>query len=221
MKRTQKLHIASFVVLAIAFLMAIAFVFNTNDVAYADAGLEIVSVGGNAVKADYEAEDIVLGAFPVGHVGQAYSATLVADGGSGNYTWSIQVGSLATGLTLNPTTGVVSGTPTTTATGYINFKVTDNVTEKTDTANLTFNIGADDWVPTITTATAQNAVNGESYYEEFEVSSAISDDIDWTVISGTLPTGLSMGKSGRWIGTLSGTPTATGTFNFTLKAENE
>ena len=221
MKRTQKLYIASFVVLAIAFVIALAFVINTSDVAYADDGLEIVSVGGNAVKADYEVGDVVLGAFPVGHVGQAYSATLVADGGSGNYTWSIIVGSLATGLTLDPVTGEVSGTPTTTATGYINFKVTDNVTAKTDTANLTFNIGADDWVPTITTATAQNAVNGESYYEEFEVSSAISDDIDWTVISGTLPTGLSMGKSGRWNATLSGTPTATGSFNFTLKAENQ
>ena len=50
---------------------------------------------------------------PVGYVGLAYSAKLTATGGSGaGYTWSISTGALPTGLTLAPTTGVISGKPT-------------------------------------------------------------------------------------------------------------
>ncbi len=42
----------------------------------------------------------------------AYSATLVATGGDGSYAWSVTVGSLPTELSLNTSTGVISGTPT-------------------------------------------------------------------------------------------------------------
>ena len=40
----------------------------------------------------------------------AYSETLVATGGDGNYTWSVTVGSLPTGLSLTTSTGLISGT---------------------------------------------------------------------------------------------------------------
>src|SRR5208283_3064957 len=43
----------------------------------------------------------------------AYSTTLLAYGGAQPYTWSITAGSLPPGLTLAPSTGVISGTPTT------------------------------------------------------------------------------------------------------------
>lgn len=42
----------------------------------------------------------------------AYSETLVATGGDGSYAWSVTVGSLPTGLNLNSSTGLISGTPT-------------------------------------------------------------------------------------------------------------
>ena len=51
-------------------------------------------------------------ALPRGKVGNAYSATLTASGGTAPYSYSVSGGSLPTGLTLNPTTGVISGTPT-------------------------------------------------------------------------------------------------------------
>jgi hypothetical protein len=51
--------------------------------------------------------------YPNGQVGVAYSSSLVATGGTSPYTYSISAGSLPTGLTLNPSTGVISGTPTT------------------------------------------------------------------------------------------------------------
>ena len=62
---------------------------------------------------------------PSGVVGTPYSVTLTAAGGTTPYTWSISAGSLPAGLTLNTSTGVVSGTPTAAGTASFTAKVTD------------------------------------------------------------------------------------------------
>lgn len=61
-------------------------------------------------------------ALPSGVVGSAYSAQLKATGGDGtNYAWSLASGALPAGLSLNATTGTISGTPT--AAGTSSFTV--------------------------------------------------------------------------------------------------
>jgi hypothetical protein len=55
----------------------------------------------------------------------AYSYTLQANGGTGSYTWSITSGSLQSGLSLNTSTGEISGTPTNGGNNSITFKVID------------------------------------------------------------------------------------------------
>ncbi|MEZ0484992.1 putative Ig domain-containing protein [Fibrella aquatica] len=62
---------------------------------------------------------------PKGEVDKAYSQTVVATGGTTPYSFSTAPGTLPTGLTLNPTTGVVSGTPTTSGTFPTTVVVTD------------------------------------------------------------------------------------------------
>ena len=58
-------------------------------------------------------------ALPYGTVNVPYRTTLAARGGTAPYTWSIAGGSLPPGLTLNPASGAISGTPT--ATGVFSF----------------------------------------------------------------------------------------------------
>ena len=193
----------------------------TDTVGAGAAAVEIVSVGGNPVSAELGPGEFTNGSFPMGHVGTPYNAQLAAEGGSGNYTWEVIVGSLASGLSLNSSTGLVSGTPTNTATGSITIRCTDaDNTEFSDNVQLNFVVYEDSWVPSIETTTVDNAVVDQSYYFELLVNSDISASVDWTVESGSLPTGLSLGKSGTRNGYLYGTPTTKGTYTFTLKAAN-
>src|SRR5207253_10851845 len=58
---------------------------------------------------------------PNGTAGTAYNQTVTASP-SGTYTFGVTSGSLPTGLSLNTSTGQISGTPT--ATGTFNFRIT-------------------------------------------------------------------------------------------------
>ncbi len=63
---------------------------------------------------------------PTGTVGVPYSASMTAVGGASPYTWSITSASPPAWLSLNPSTGALSGTPTTSGSQNVTFKVTDS-----------------------------------------------------------------------------------------------
>ena len=63
---------------------------------------------------------------PNGTVGTAYSRTISATGGTAPYTYSRTAGTLPAGLTLNSSTGALSGTPTTAATYSFTIRATDS-----------------------------------------------------------------------------------------------
>jgi hypothetical protein len=72
---------------------------------------------------------------PAAMVGVAYSQTLQATGGTPPYTWSVSAGALPAGVTLNTSTGALTGTPTTAGVFAFTAQVVDNLSQ-TDTQPL-------------------------------------------------------------------------------------
>lgn len=70
--------------------------------------------------------NITTDSIPATLVGEPYSTTLEAVGGFPPYTWSIVLGALPAGITLDSATGILSGTPTVTGTFNFTVRVTDS-----------------------------------------------------------------------------------------------
>ena len=74
----------------------------------------------------YDPLIITTTSLPTAKRNKNYSRTLAATGGLAPRTWSVVAGTLPPGLTLNATTGVVSGKPTTPATCNFTVQVRDS-----------------------------------------------------------------------------------------------
>ena len=137
-----------------------------------------------------------------------YSTTLAATGGAGTKTWSV-TGALPTGLTLAPATGVISGTPTGSGTSTFTVQVTDGV----QTAATTFALTVSATLAISSVSPLPSGVVGVAYSATLAGAGGVSASYAWSV-TGSLPAGLSLdGPSGA----ITGTPSATGTSNFTVQ----
>jgi len=92
---------------------------------------------------------------PSGVVGTDYNGTVGVSGGTSPYAWSVTVGTLPAGLSLNTSTGVISGMPTTTATSSFTVTVTDSTTPTPQTKSQALSI-------TISTVAACTSSGNES-----------------------------------------------------------
>ncbi len=148
-----------------------------------------------------------------GTTGSAYSHSFTATGTT-PITWSISSGAAPTGLTLNGSSGILSGTPT--ATGSFSFVVqAANGTLPNATQNVTITISAATVAPAITSTAPPNGTVGTAYSRTFTASG--TTPITWSVASGTVPIGLTLSATS---GVLSGTPTTAGSFSFVVQAAN-
>lgn len=79
--------------------------------------------------------------FPAGKVGSSYSTSLLSSGGKAPFHWKVRSGSLPPGLTLNTSSGTVTGKPTTKGTFVCTIGVTDTEpTPQTATINVSIKI---------------------------------------------------------------------------------
>lgn len=154
------------------------------------------------------------GQLPTGVVSAAYPTTnLTASGGTPPYTWAISSGTLPAGLTLNTSTGAISGTPTNSGTFNFQVKVTDSSSPKgSATANLSITVNP---TLTITTNSLPNGSLNTAYAQSINSTGGIGP-YTWSITSGNPPAGIMLGSSNGNSVNISGTPTASGTANFTV-----
>jgi hypothetical protein len=147
---------------------------------------------------------ISTGSLPAGQVGTAYSATLQASGGSPPYTWSITNGSLPAGISLNPS-GAISGTATVAVSNSaVTFLVTDS-SNPAQTNSITLPVNFVLAGLTITTTSLPGGLIGSAYAASLTAIGGIAP-LTWSLMSGTLPSGLTFDGS---TGAITGVPTAT------------
>jgi sugar lactone lactonase YvrE len=144
---------------------------------------------------------IAAAALPVATVGAPYSQTLTTSGGTPPFTWSIAAGTLPAGLSLS-SAGLIAGTPSATGASAFTVQVTDS---NSLTSTQTFTIQVVN--PTLLPA----AVTGLAYSQTIATAEE-TPAAALSLASGTLPPGLAVSAPN----VIGGTPTAAGSFVFTL-----
>ena len=156
---------------------------------------------------------VTLATLPTGVATVAYpSTTFAAAGGTSPYTWTTTpvLGSFPAGLSLS-SAGVLTGIPTMAGTYPFTVKVTDAAS---NTATGAFSITVNAALK-VTLATLPNGVTAVAYTSTTLAATGGIPGYTWTTtpVSGSLPTGLTLSAAG----VISGTPTAAGTYPFTVK----
>jgi uncharacterized protein YhjY with autotransporter beta-barrel domain len=117
---------------------------------------------------------------------------------------------LPAGLTVNPTTGLISGTPAPGSGGP--YSVTISATNATNTGQATLALTISENPPVITSAATASGTTGVAFSYQITATNGV------TVFGATgLPPGVTVNASS---GLISGTPTAPGTFNATMTVTN-
>jgi hypothetical protein len=151
---------------------------------------------------------ITTSALPAATVGKAYPSTTVsATGGSAPFTWSAT--GLPAGLAIDAASAVISGTPTSAGTTSVTVSVTDAAGA---TASRTYSVTINP-APVINTSTLPDGEQTVAYSATIVGSSGTTP---YTWSASALPAGLLINAGS---GTITGTPTVTGTFfpTITLK----
>ena len=144
--------------------------------------------------------------------GTEYTRTLAAEGGVGVVRWSVSAGALPAGLALESATGKLAGTPT--VAGAYEFTVLAASDTLRDTRKFDLSVTA----PVVITSAPERrgAIMGAAYADTVRATGG-NGVFDWRLTAGDLPLGVALEPSG----VLRGTPTASGTFRFTVTATSD
>ncbi len=147
---------------------------------------------------------------PNGNVSTLYSTTIQTLNGNPPVTFAVTTGTLPAGLTLNASTGVISGTPTTAGSNTFTVTATD-AQSQTAPRSLTIVISG---AFSFTTSTLPNGAIGVAYSATLQTQNSQAQ-VTYQVVQGSLPPGLTLNGTS---GLISGTPTQNGSNTFTVRA---
>jgi hypothetical protein len=147
---------------------------------------------------------------PNGEINVPYNQTFTASGGSAPYSFTLPEGQLPLGLTLDGSTGTLSGTPTEENFVFLVFTAID-ANACAGSRNYTLAICP---LLVVSPSTLPHGDIGISYFQTISVSGGMAP-YTFSVTAGSLPAGLTLDPA---TGVISGTPTQIETANFTITA---
>jgi hypothetical protein len=148
-----------------------------------------------------------------GTVGVPYSQTFAASGGAPPYSWSVVSGSTGS-LTLDAASGVLQGTPQSTATLAFTIQVADSAGVK---ASGSFSISIQAPTLVLVTGVAPPPATAGAPYAQTISASATGGTPPYTWSLSGMPPGLSFDPASL---ALSGTPSTAGSFSMTLEVDD-
>jgi hypothetical protein len=152
---------------------------------------------------------------PDAFVGMPYQTVqLRAARGRPPYSWTIAAGMLAPGMTLS-STGAISGTPSMAGNFDFNVQVTDTSTPTPQAAQASLRLTVlppGTQVLAITPTRLRPAFLNQRYGAQLDATGGTMP-YAWGLVSGMMPPGLTLSSTGA----ISGTPTSTGAYPFTVR----
>lgn len=200
--------------------------------------LQVTDSGGSApVTQNYSitinaapALSIVTASLPNAILNVAYNQAVEVTGGVAPLAWSIVSGGLPPGLSLSPTSGQITGTPTVQPVTYpytysFTVQVQDsallppapNYHHQTMTQPLSITVQQP---PPLSITTPTGPLAGGTTATAYNASLQATGGVQpytWTVIQGQLPSGLTLATLSDGTGSISGTPVIAGTSTFTVQ----
>ncbi|MFH2068990.1 MAG: Ig domain-containing protein [Candidatus Omnitrophota bacterium] len=184
---------------------------NAADVAPEENSALLENCGSDSVVSDTQMA-IITTSLPAGAAGTAYSQKVQASGGIAPYSWSISAGSLPAGLSLNASTGAITGTLKIAGASRFTVRVTDSQ-NPAENVTKTLSVAVNPPVLGIITASFPDGAVRVAYSQRLQATGGFFP-YSWSISAGSLPAGLSLNAS---TGAITGTPKTTGTSKFTVR----
>src|SRR5262249_4415404 len=146
-----------------------------------------------------------------GTAGVAYSSGVTVTGGTGLFAFSVTAGSLPPGLSINPSTGVISGTPSAAGPYSVTIRVTDSSTVPSPYEETSCSITI---AVTATCPANLTAIAGQAYSASMAGFGGVAPYTFSNAVG--LPANLTMSSAG----VISGTALAVGTYSFTVSVRD-
>lgn len=153
-------------------------------------------------------------ALPDGASGASYQQMVTATGGARQYQFALVSGALPPGLTLSRD-GLLSGTPMTAGSYRFTLNAINAGSLCAGSREYTLTITSECPALTINPPTLPNGAAGAAYNQTLTATGGTATYY-FALAAGALPPGLSLSANGS----LSGTPTQAGIYNFTIAAES-
>ena len=148
----------------------------------------------------------------VAEVGVPFRAAAQATGAKGTYAWSVDPSTpLPAGLTFDPASGTIAGTPTSPGRTAVKLVVTDTPTGLTASEDVSFNVVS----RVVLSSQALRSARAGASYSAILPKSGGARPFRW--IATGLPRGLKLSPA---TGRLSGAPTAAGTYHLHVRVKD-